>query len=1302
MFQDLEAHFEDLRVGGEGIGAARIMKSSTRLDSVVFQLTPTRTRCDLFIIANDKKEKIASGLLTPFLAHLRTAQDQIAKGGYSIFLEPDAHADDSWFTKGTVERFVRFVSNPEVLERVYTIESEILQIEEAITLQGNNDSGQGPVEYKEAKPAGNFAGTKSTADVNEEKAIVLYKPGEHQPQTDLQEENSRVQFLKVLETRKSVLQKEQGMAFARAVAAGFDIDRMTQMVSFSESFGASRLRDACVRFMELWKKKHENGQWVEIEAAEAMANQLDIAAMNASGILLSNIANKQFDSNSEMASENYVKSSTDGNSGERPPLDQQSPNGQQQYQFLHPMYPPWPMHSPSSGVPSFQGYPMQGVPYYPAYPGNGHLYQPPYPGMEDSRTGVTPQSRKKRQSSDRRESNSDSEEDEEMDNEGSYSQRKKAGRSRKNQSGKVVIRNINYITSKAKNSNDSESEAASGSENDADSEDLEGSGHDLVKKGTSRSSKTRRSRTESILYDDDTVCEKEADGGHWLAFQNCLLKGNEDDKDGMFAMEKDARRRPKSTISNDPLAIGAQDDIEMKDRLSDMHTVGAKMSRMSRGSNGEVLLSSRGYDNGQGLGDHVDMQFTEINGRKVMRRTANDEFMLNGRGNQSGLRNSLDPNAYEHTNKLDKASSHDMTDESFVVPFRSMSLNDVGPDGRTAINMDSELPLAHQKSENSSAGIMSYEPNDFSLMSERGTEKRLGVYDPALDYEMQVCNEGSASKDKRKNGVSNDVKEGSKKSEKDRRSKATVDTSDKKRSGGPIRKGKMSKSSPLDDARARAERIRSFKADMQKMKKEKEEADQKRIEALKLERQKRIASRGGPSSGHSPAPTIQTRKLPAKSSPGTFRGSKFSDSEPGSLSPLQRTKIRTPLGSNGVQKGSKASKSADGSKLAGNKLSRSASSLSEPKKENNDVTPDSKASMARIRRLSEPKAISSKPGTLRKAQSAELVSKPKARSAEPVSKTKRSDVPESKKISAIIDLDKKKAATLPELKIRTTKESSDLRQDKPAVENIAVEKNDRPSVASEVIESYKNDLDENIIEKTVVMLEKEKKPSLAVPSSSSENLAVEECDNINSVERTDYASTRDPPSPFEGFIRAPAPSRLQELSNSHETGTNCADDTPKFANIGSTVYRAPYARVSSVEDPCTRNLEFAKALPSSSDIGSTVKEIGKAHAPDIHTVRVDNNPEAAERTQVKESPKGFKRLLRFGKKNHTSGGAESNGASMNSMKQDDSATNAPLPSEVFTLKNLISQDETPTAGNVSQKSRLSLLSPFRSKTSEKR
>lgn len=33
------------------------------------------------------------------------------------------------------------MSTPEVLERVYTLESEIIQIEEAIVIQGNSDMG---------------------------------------------------------------------------------------------------------------------------------------------------------------------------------------------------------------------------------------------------------------------------------------------------------------------------------------------------------------------------------------------------------------------------------------------------------------------------------------------------------------------------------------------------------------------------------------------------------------------------------------------------------------------------------------------------------------------------------------------------------------------------------------------------------------------------------------------------------------------------------------------------------------------------------------------------------------------------------------------------------------------------------------------------------------------------------------------------------------------------------------------------------------------------------------------------------
>ncbi|VAI82338.1 unnamed protein product [Triticum turgidum subsp. durum] len=223
------------------------MRPETRLDSAAFQLTPTRTRCDLIVIANGRKEKIASGLLNPFVAHLKAAQDQIAKGGYTILLEPDPAADAPWFTRGTVERFVRFVSTPEVLERVTTIESEILQLEDAIAVQSNENLGLKSEEGHNGKPVdSSMEGGRTGYNTDGDKALVLYKPDAH-PASALQnddgvhEEHSKVQLLRVLETRKTVLRKEQAMAFARAVAAGFDIDNLIYLISFAERFGASRL-----------------------------------------------------------------------------------------------------------------------------------------------------------------------------------------------------------------------------------------------------------------------------------------------------------------------------------------------------------------------------------------------------------------------------------------------------------------------------------------------------------------------------------------------------------------------------------------------------------------------------------------------------------------------------------------------------------------------------------------------------------------------------------------------------------------------------------------------------------------------------------------------------------------------------------------------------------------------------------------------------------------------------------------------------------------------------------------------------
>ena len=49
-------------------------------------------------------------------------------------------------------------------------------------------------------------------------------------------------LLRALDSRRLMLQKEQGMSFARAIAAGFSIEYMDDLVSFAECFGADRLR----------------------------------------------------------------------------------------------------------------------------------------------------------------------------------------------------------------------------------------------------------------------------------------------------------------------------------------------------------------------------------------------------------------------------------------------------------------------------------------------------------------------------------------------------------------------------------------------------------------------------------------------------------------------------------------------------------------------------------------------------------------------------------------------------------------------------------------------------------------------------------------------------------------------------------------------------------------------------------------------------------------------------------------------------------------------------------------------------
>lgn len=55
---------------------------------------------------------------------------------------------------------------------------------------------------------------------------------------------NRVRLHHILDNRKAMLRKEQAMAYARALVAGFDLNSVDDLISFADAFGASRLRSA--------------------------------------------------------------------------------------------------------------------------------------------------------------------------------------------------------------------------------------------------------------------------------------------------------------------------------------------------------------------------------------------------------------------------------------------------------------------------------------------------------------------------------------------------------------------------------------------------------------------------------------------------------------------------------------------------------------------------------------------------------------------------------------------------------------------------------------------------------------------------------------------------------------------------------------------------------------------------------------------------------------------------------------------------------------------------------------------------
>ncbi|KAF7136412.1 hypothetical protein RHSIM_Rhsim08G0241800 [Rhododendron simsii] len=217
------------------------MKSGTPLDYAIFQLSPKRSRCELFVSSNGNIEKLASGLVKPFVTHLKVAEEQVALAVQSIRLDVKHSKNvETWFTKGTLERFVRFVSTPEVLELVDTFDTEMSQLEAARRIYSQVGAGN--------QLSSSLSGDGAAAAADATKYSLSLS-------LSLSLSPCVKELLRAIDVRLGALRQDLTTACARAAAAGFNLATVSELKLFADQFGAIRLNDACSKFIALCERR---------------------------------------------------------------------------------------------------------------------------------------------------------------------------------------------------------------------------------------------------------------------------------------------------------------------------------------------------------------------------------------------------------------------------------------------------------------------------------------------------------------------------------------------------------------------------------------------------------------------------------------------------------------------------------------------------------------------------------------------------------------------------------------------------------------------------------------------------------------------------------------------------------------------------------------------------------------------------------------------------------------------------------------------------------------------------------------
>ncbi|KFK26324.1 hypothetical protein AALP_AA8G232800 [Arabis alpina] len=814
------------------------MDSRAVLDSALFQLTPTRTRFDLVLFCGSKKEKLASGIFEPFISHLKFARDQISKGGYSISLHPPS-SHSSWFTKSTFDRFVRFVNTPAIIERFASLEKEILQIEHSI--QAN--------EIANAADAEQMQDGNSGVSSNVRKSNESSKKQSENGNEAAGEETSKIQLQRLLETRRTLLRREQAMAYARGVVAGYEINSIDDLILFADAFGASRLREACVNYKELWKKKHGDGLWMaELAAVKAIA-PTDMSLLGSSGIILTNEGAPLSLNGTDSSSENKDDKSVN--------LDQ-VPSGVPNFQA--PMG--WPNHIPQYYYPPpYQGYPY---PLMQPMPNQNQGNMPWLPKGKTSKKKGKRDSDEDESSGSSDSSESDSASDDSassLEDQGKrYSHTGKNSRrskkNRKKSSKTVIIRNINYITPEGRNG---DMEGAEFTENGSIKETVDAA------VGFLKENKAYEGEVSGDGILKNSVQEKRSNE-NWDSFQNILMR--HDDGSDVHSMDVVSEEhftlrgsslgansnglKVNSNATGDSIII-TQKHIENGGGETFDHFENEDSARRlprTRDSTEECMLLLKRSDM---LGDESKDTYNATRGESLVKKSGSGEDWFTsdnrtGKPESNYGRLSLDDSILT-TECSDKNKKQEFGDDSFMVHSSSIAGDDLydsrwRPDMAADIALSTEVENGQANEKREMSG--SWEPNDLCMILERNSGDSL-ANDYSIDFSAEAnarLSSNGTAQEKEDKTVANGEKKNNTKNPETRKSKTPSRT----------RAETMSKTvkKPTVASRTMA----------QKNKFEKEEEMRKRIENLVMERQRRIAERSAATS---------TRKASSNRAPSVRR-----------------------------------------------------------------------------------------------------------------------------------------------------------------------------------------------------------------------------------------------------------------------------------------------------------------------------------------------------------------------------------------------------------------------------------------------